>query len=315
MRRLKFPAVAILLMVIGLAALAIVQIPDADAQEPIPDAVPGEIIIAFNNGVGEAAIRTFYRQNGLIGKEDLSGPGGRRGRTILVTFNGHADRGLLTRLSRNPDVKYAEPNYLVSIDASPDDPSYGSLWGLNNTGQTGGTTGADIDVEGAWTQTTGSSSIIVGSIDTGIDYNHLDLAANIWTNPGETGTDVNGKDMADNGIDDDSNGYIDDVHGINAITNTGNPMDDHSHGSHTAGTIGAVGDNGIGVVGVNWNISIIGCKFLDANGDGNIANAIQCFQYFNYMKKREGQNIRVTNNSWGGGGYSQALRDAMEGLD
>ncbi|MEE8465950.1 MAG: S8 family serine peptidase, partial [Dehalococcoidia bacterium] len=317
MRRLNFPIVAMFLTVIGLAgAFALVQIPAADAQEPTPDAVPGEIIIAFNSGVGKGAIQTFNRQNGLSEKEDLTGiAGGRRGRTILATFNGDVNQGLLTRLSRNPNVRYAEPNYLVSIDASPDDPSYGSLWGLNNTGQTGGTTDADIGVEGAWTQTTGSSSIIVGSIDTGINYLHEDLAANIWTNPGETGKDANGEDKADNGYDDDGNGYIDDVHGINAITNTGDPMDDHFHGSHTAGTIGAVGDNGIGVVGVNWNISIIGCKFLDANGGGNIADAVQCFKYFNYMKNRKGQDIRVTNNSWGGGGYSQALRDAMEGLD
>ena len=147
---------------------------------------------------------------------------------------------------------------------------------------------------------------IVGIIDTGINYLHPDLAANIWTNPVE---------IAGNGMDDDGNGYIDDIHGINAINNSGDPMDDHFHGSHTAGTIGAVGNNHDGVVGVNWTVSIVGCKFLDSNGEGSIANAVKCFEYFNYLRHVQGYNIQVTNNSWGGGGFSQAVYDAMAGLD
>lgn len=186
MRRLKFPMVGILLMVIGLAAFALVQVAAADAPEPTPDAVRGEVIIAFNSGVGEGAIQAFNRRNDLREKEDLTGvSSGQRGRTKLVTFSGNVNHGLLTRLSRDPDVRFAEPNYIVTIGASPNDPSYGTLWGLNNTGQSGGTIGADIDAEGAWDKTTGSDTIIVGIIDTGLNYAHEDLAANVWINPNE----------------------------------------------------------------------------------------------------------------------------------
>ena len=142
--------------------------------------MPGEIIIDFNSGVGEGAIQTFNRQNGLTDKEDLTGDsGGHRGRTKLVTFNGNVDLGLLTRLSRNPNARYAEPNHMLSIDVDPNDPSYGPLWGLKNIGQSGGTPDGDIDGPEVWDHTTSSSSVIVGIIDTGINYNHPDLTANI----------------------------------------------------------------------------------------------------------------------------------------
>ena len=126
---------------------------------------------------------------------------------------------------------------------NPNDPSFGQTWGLNNTGQTSGQAGvadADIDAPEAWDLTTGSRSIVVGVIDTGVDYTHPDLAANIWTNPGE---------IAGNGIDDDGNGFVDDVHGYDFANNDGDPMDDNGHGTHVAGTIAAVGNNGIGVAG------------------------------------------------------------------
>ena len=203
-----------------------------------------------------------------------------------------------------PGVVYAEPDYVVHIQAvTPNDPSFSSLWGMNNTGQTGGVSDADIDAPEAWSISTGSSTVVVAAIDTGVDYNHADLAANIWTNPGE---------IAGDGLDNDHNGYIDDVHGIDACNHDSNPMDDHGHGTHTAGTIGAVGNNGVGVTGVNWNAKIMPLKFLNSQGSGLLSDAVTCLQYMTMMKTAYGVNVVASSNSWAGGGYSAALRDAIQ---
>jgi subtilisin family serine protease len=145
-------------------------------------------------------------------------------------------------------VSSFEPDLPISVStfsatSMPNDPRYGDLYGLNNTGQSGGTPNADIDAPEAWHVTTGSRDVIVAVVDTGIDYNHPDLAANMWVNPGE---------IAGNGVDDDGNGFVDDVHGYDFVNNDGDPFDDQGHGTHCAGTIGGVGNNGTGVVGVNW---------------------------------------------------------------
>jgi serine protease len=206
-------------------------------------------------------------------------------------------------ISKHPAVKYAEPNYIVRAIGVPDDPNFVSLWGMHNTGQSGGTADADIDAVEAWDITTGSSSVIVGVIDTGVDYNHPDLQANIWTNPGE---------IAGDGIDNDGNGVIDDIHGYNANANNGDPMDGNGHGTHVSGTIGAKGNNGVGVVGVNWDVTIIGCQFLDASGSGSTAGAIACIDYMTNLKQNHGVDVKATNNSWGGGGFSQALKDSID---
>ncbi|WP_028765601.1 S8 family serine peptidase [Shewanella fidelis] len=206
-------------------------------------------------------------------------------------------------ISRHPAVKYAEPNYVIKAIGTPDDPDFVSLWGLHNTGQDGGTADADIDAVEAWDVTTGDSSVIVGVIDTGVDYNHPDLQANMWVNPNE---------IPGNGIDDDGNGVVDDIHGFNANDNSGDPMDGNGHGTHVAGTIGASGNNGVGVVGVNWDVSIIGCQFLNASGSGSTEGAIACIDYMTDLKVNHGVDIKLTNNSWGGGGFSQALKDSIE---
>lgn len=206
---------------------------------------------------------------------------------------------------KHPAVEYAELNYIVKHTATPNDPDYGELWGLHNTGQSSGTADADIDAPEAWDTAIGDNVPIVGVIDTGVDYNHEDLAANMWTNPNE---------IAGNGVDDDNNGYVDDVYGVNTITGSGDPMDDNDHGTHVAGTIGAVGNNGIGVVGVNWIASIAGCKFLSAAGSGSTTDAIECIDYFVALKNA-GINIVALNNSWGGGGFSQALEDSIAAAD
>jgi serine protease len=207
----------------------------------------------------------------------------------------------LAKLRKNSAVLYAEPDYIVHASVTPDDSSFSDLWGMNNTGQSGGVVDADIDAPEAWDISTGSHDVIIGVIDTGVDHTHPDLMANIWTNPAE---------IAGDGIDNDGNGFIDDMHGINAITSAGDPMDDQGHGSHVSGTIGAAGNNGLGVVGVNHNVSIIGCKFLSASGSGSLSDALTCIDYFVDLKNN-GINVRATNNSWGGGGFSQALSDAI----
>lgn len=206
----------------------------------------------------------------------------------------------LDKLHRSGTVIYAEPNYRLRVLLTPNDPSFDSLWGLHNTGQDGGTPDADIDAPEGWDIRTDATTTIVAVIDTGVDYNHQDLAPNMWVNPGE---------IPGNGLDDDGNGYVDDVHGINAITGTGDPMDDQSHGTHCAGTIGARGNNSLGVAGVAWTTRIMALKFLDSSGSGYTSDAVECILYAIQMKQ-PGDRM-ILSNSWGGGGYSQTLYDAI----
>jgi subtilisin family serine protease len=202
----------------------------------------------------------------------------------------------------DPEVLYAEPNYVYELNVAPNDPSFSQLYGLHNTGQNGGAVDADINAPEAWNITKGSDSVTIGVLDTGVDYTHSDLSPNIFTNPGE---------IAGNGIDDDDNGWIDDVHGINATAESGNPMDTNGHGTHVSGTIAARGNNAIGVVGVNWNAKIVSCKAF--NPSGALSDILQCMDYFLELKTRSTNPVDIvaTNNSWGGGSFSQALYDAI----
>lgn len=221
----------------------------------------------------------------------------------------------IARFTTTPSVVSAQPNFIYRVQATPNDPSFPALVGLKNTGQIGGTPGADIDAEPAWNITTGNSSVVVAVLDLGVNYNHEDLNANMWRNPGESGLDSGGVSKTTNNIDDDGNGYIDDVFGIDTINHDSNPMDDGGHGTHVAGTIGAVGNNGKGVVGVNWAVSLMAIKTHDAAGNGSSASVIEAFQYAAMMRHR-GINLRVTNSSWGGApeapAFDQALKDAID---
>lgn len=253
--------------------------------------VPGEIIVKFRPGVADA------EKHGLL--RPVDGTRIREFRSIDAEYwqvKGMSVEEAVGRLESDPRVEYAQPNYLVSILETPNDTRFSELWGLHNTGQTFGTPGADIKAVEAWDTFTGTRDVVVAVIDTGVDYNHPDLAANIWTNPGE---------IPGNGIDDDLNGYIDDVHGWDFANNDSDPMDDHNHGTHCAGTIGAVGNNGMGVAGVNWNVSIMPMKFLTAAGNGSIANAVSCIEYATMM------GVDVMSNSWGGGPYDALLEAAI----
>ena len=202
--------------------------------------------------------------------------------------------------------RYAQPNFVFSLQGIPNDPLFNYQWDKHNTGTT--PTGpskpdADIDAPEAWDITTGSPDVVVAVIDSGVDYNHPDLVPNLWHNPGETPGD---------GIDNDANGYVDDVYGINAVANNGNPLDDTGHGTHVAGNIAAAGNNGIGVAGVAYGgTKVMALKMINATGGGSTADAIECLNYALAMKQR-GVNIKLTNNSWGASPtYNQALRDTI----
>lgn len=177
----------------------------------------------------------------------------------------------LQALSRDPNIEYAELDRKVRKDMTfPADPRFDNQWGLHNTGQNGGLVDADIDAPEAWSKSTGARRVIVAVLDSGVDYNHSDLKANMWINQGEIGG---------NGLDDDGNGYVDDVYGINTLLGNGDPMDDDGHGTHVAGIIGAVGNNGTGVSGVCWTCSLMAIKFLDEEGDGWLSNELEGMEY------------------------------------
>ena len=215
-------------------------------------------------------------------------------------------------LEADPRVEYAEPNYILSAFGEPNDPAFRHQWGLHNTGQEVRSLpsqgeGIDVDAPEAWDMGTGSHEVVVAIVDEGLDVTHPDLAANVWVNTGE---------VANNRVDDDGNGLVDDVNGwdfLNDDATVFDGADDESnstdfHGTHTGGTVGAVGNNGIGVTGVCWNVQLMSLKFLA--GSGRTDDAVACIDYVIAMK-RKGVNLRAINASWGGGGDAQSLYEAI----
>jgi len=275
--------------------------------------VPNEVLVKFKTGSAEAdkaivraLVQTAQVENiqtdamraaGYSGLEVLRGPA-----DVLAT---------VARLKNNPFVAFAEPNWIYTHNAVSNDPSYtnGSLWGMYSddlptaVGPTGTTNQYGSQAEEAWAVGyTGSRTVYVGIIDEGIQFTHPDLNANVWTNS---------FDPAD-GIDNDGNGYIDDLRGWDFVSNDNTIYDGTSddHGTHVTGTIGAQGGNAVGVAGVNWNVTYISGKFVGPTG-GTVANAIKAIDYMTDLKVKHGLNIVATNNSWGGSGFSQGLLDAI----
>lgn len=199
---------------------------------------------------------------------------------------------MIGALQNNTHVLLAQPDYKLVADQTPNDPNFSSQWGLDNTS----VPTASISATTAWNTFTGTGKMIVAVIDTGVDYTHPDLAANMWVNKGE---------IPGNGVDDDHDGYVDDVYGYDFVNNDGDPMDDNSHGTHCAGIIGAVGNNGIGVSGVIWDVQIMALKFMDASGSGSTSNAIKALNF------AVSHGAEISSNSWGGAGFNSALNDAI----
>lgn len=252
-----------------------------------PESVPGQLLVKYQAGASAAVRAAAAREIGIVVLKDFP----RFDLQLVQLPAGMTLNEGIAAFSNTPGVQFAEPNYLYRVNAIPNDPMFSSLWGLER-----------IEAKEAWNLTVGSKEVVVAVIDSGVDYTHPDLRANMWINTGE---------IPDNDEDDDNNGYVDDIYGINAINDSGDPMDDGGHGTHVSGTVGAVGNNGEGVTGVNWNVKIMALKFLDEEGVGDTADAIQCFDYILQMKTR-GVNIRVVNNSWGSWGSSMALQTAIE---
>lgn len=297
------------------------------SRKPPPAFVAGEILVRFRGDTPLAIQRTneiALTHRG--GKEILAKLEAREGFEIvpglkLAKVESADTLDAVEAFKARADVIYAEPNYLRYKTATPNDPLFEHLWGLRNTGQSGGTAGMDIKAEPAWNITTGSRNVVVAVIDEGIDPTHQDLQSNMWINPGET---------PGNGLDDDANGFVDDVNGYDFVNNNGGVYDGpgtnpdgseiDAHGTHVGGIIGAVGNNAIGVTGVNWQVSLMSLKFLGPNG-GTSADAIRAYGYAKAMRDRwnssagtAGANVAATNNSYGGGGFSQAERDAIQAM-
>lgn len=263
---------------------------------PKGTSVSGEVLVKIQSSASSNDVAAIQHIQGVDQSDKIATL--RSGTIWRLRSAGQSAEALTAALQKNPNIVYAEPNYILQADDTPNDTLYAQLWSLKNTGQTingtPGIAGADINAEAAWSVTTGSSSIVVGVVDTGVDYNHTDLAANIWSNPGGKGNALCAAG----------------THGYNAITKTCDPQDDYYHGTHVAGTIGAVGNNSLGVTGVNWTTSIMALKFISSSGSGTTADAIAAID-FAVQAKIDGVNVRILSNSWGGLSFSKALLDEI----
>lgn len=257
---------------------------------------PGDLLVQFAPNASPAEIQAIAQQFGAIAVESLD-PSDPSSQWQVLRFA--PDTNLLqvrSELSQNTSVGAIDLNYKMTVDFSRD-PLSTELWGLNNTGQSGGRVDADIDLPEAWRFQTGSPNVTVAVIDTGIDYRHPDLAANIWRNT---------REIPGNGVDDDRNGFVDDVNGFDFANRDNNPWDDNGHGTHVAGTIGAVGNNNVGVAGINRNVKLMPLKSFGSNGSASLLNIVSAVNYATTM------GAKIINASFGGGGYSQAMFDAVQ---
>ena len=308
----------------------LLRTPEGLLRSPLPAVSPpgsyreGVVLVGLRAGVTAAQRYAIERAVGAVGAKRLgpavkpvATPG--RSASNLAPFElwvpGANLTSVIQRLRGNRAIGYAEPNYLESGDAVPNDPAFPLQWGDSNTGQAipsqngeeelgellNGTPGADDRALKAWKVTTGSRSIVIGEVDTGIDLTHPDLAANIWSNPGSI------------------LGCPAGTHGYNVLSKNCTPEDEdetfHGHGTHVAGIMGAVGNNRVGVAGMNWQTTILPVKWMHNASAGETSKLIEALQY-EVMAKQEGVNVRVVNDSdtfWGTA-KSAALENEIEVL-
>lgn len=283
--------------------------PHAQAVNPGGPYVPNELLIQFRAGTTQAQQDAARGRVNAARAELLRGQSGGAVLELASLPAGASVHAAISALRDNPAVEFAEPNWIYTHGATSNDPYFtnGSLWGMYGDASSPANQYGSQAAEAWAAGQTGSKSVYVGVIDEGIQYTHPDLDANVWTNP---------FDPAD-GVDNDGNGRVDDLHGWDFANNDNTIYDGgtrgslDNHGTHVSGTIGGEGGNGIGVAGVNWNVTVISAKFLGRNG-GTTANAVLAVDYITDLKTRHGLNIVATNNSWGGGGFSQALFDAIQ---
>ena len=278
------------------------------------DSAEPEVLVRFKPGVSLEEIKEIAARNNDIVEDEIESV---RGLVSIDDLNNADAETTASQYAAMSDiVEYAGPNNEIRVDppsvptsrrdllfrrslGQPNDPQFDQQWALNNLGQDGGTKRADIAALEAWVKTHGSEKIVVAVLDSGVDYTHKDLVSNMWSRPDSVPQYA-----------DDELGTFDDVHGFDADANAGDPMDENGHGTHCAGIIGAEGDNGEGIAGINWNVSIMPLKFLGRGGFGTTKNAIEAINYA-IDRKQKGVNVRVINASWGSTQYSRALEDTI----
>ena len=299
MRRGRITIGVVGLALAGLAGGLLVGTPHAGALQARPGAAfgayqDGKVLIGFRH----ARVDERHAIEARAGASEVETLGA--GSYLLHVPPGHVLRAVAA-LRAQPGVRYAEPDYMMQLAATPDDSSFGQQWGLQNTGQVvngiKGTPGADINATTSWNVATDSRSVVVAELDSGVDYRHPDLAANVWTNPDGVGGCPAG------------------THGYNVVTNTCDPLDDFGHGTQVAGVLGAVGNNGIGIAGAAWRTTVLPVKWTDSTGRGSTSRLIRALEWA-LKAKAAGVNVRVVNDSavFSGTSFSQALSDELDKL-
>jgi len=276
----------------------------------------GEVIVVMKQGLSAVAASSLLAEKGVNVVKEFKTLSSKSKSSYMLVSGNVSTQVLISKLKSNPNVKSVSPNYKRMMDAVPNDPMFGDVWGLHNTGQTvnevSGTSNADIDGPEAWDTESNASDTVVAVFDTGVEYNHEDLAANMWVNSAEASGTA--------GVDDDGNGYVDDIHGYDFAAqsngdNDADPMDIHGHGTHVSGTIGAKGDNGVGIAGVNWGVNIMALKIFRPDMGAYDSDILEAIDYVLTMKEN-GVNIVSINASYGGTGGSQddPMNDAIKSL-